>query len=58
MTGAASGIGEAIAKAFIEAGALLCDLSCENAALPFRGPRSPLATYFNNVVRCRKRCLS
>ena len=29
MTGAVSGIGEAIATAFIEAGALLCDLSAK-----------------------------
>ena len=43
VTGATSGIGEAIATAFIEEGALLCDLSATNAALPFRGPRSPLA---------------
>ena len=33
VTGAASGIGKAIATAFIEAGAsvLLCDLQCESA---------------------------
>jgi NAD(P)-dependent dehydrogenase (short-subunit alcohol dehydrogenase family) len=29
VTGAASGIGEAIATAFVEAGALLCDLSAK-----------------------------
>ena len=29
MTGAASGVGKAIATAFIEAGALLCDLSAK-----------------------------
>ena len=29
VTGAVSGIGEAIATAFIEAGALLCDLSAK-----------------------------
>jgi NAD(P)-dependent dehydrogenase (short-subunit alcohol dehydrogenase family) len=35
VTGTASGIGEAIATAFIEAGALLCDLSAKTRPSQF-----------------------
>ncbi len=49
MTGAASGSGDAMATAFIEAGAFLCDLSAKTRP-SHRGPRSPLATCFDNAV--------